>query len=53
VDIALRNIMATPPDLVVTGINRGYNLGLSIYVSERMAPRARQPSAGIRDRDVA
>jgi len=33
VDIALRNIMATPPDLVVTGINRGYNLGLSIYVS--------------------
>jgi 5'/3'-nucleotidase len=33
VDVALRNIMTTPPDLVVTGINRGYNLGLSIYVS--------------------
>ena len=33
VDIALRNILNTPPDLVVTGINRGYNLGLSIYVS--------------------
>jgi 5'-nucleotidase len=33
VDVALRNIMTPPPDLVVTGINRGYNLGLSIYVS--------------------
>jgi len=33
VDIALRNILAVAPDLVVTGINRGYNLGLSIYVS--------------------
>jgi len=33
VDIALRNVLAAPPDLVVTGINRGYNLGLSIYVS--------------------
>jgi 5'-nucleotidase len=33
IDIALRNIMPMPPDLVVTGINRGYNLGLSIYVS--------------------
>jgi len=33
VDIALRNILSSPPDLVVTGINRGYNLGLSIYVS--------------------
>lgn len=33
VDIALRNILGAPPDLVVTGINRGYNLGLSVYVS--------------------
>ena len=32
-DIALRNIVAPLPDLVVTGINRGYNLGFSIYVS--------------------
>jgi 5'-nucleotidase len=32
-DIALHNIVAPLPDLVVTGINRGYNLGLSIYVS--------------------
>ena len=32
-DIALRNIVTPLPDLVVTGINRGYNLGLSIYVS--------------------
>ena len=32
-DIALRNIVSPLPDLVVTGINRGYNLGFSIYVS--------------------
>jgi 5'-nucleotidase len=33
VDIALRHIVTALPDLVVTGLNRGYNLGLSIYVS--------------------
>jgi 5'-nucleotidase len=32
-DIALRNIVTATPDLVVTGINRGYNVGFSIYVS--------------------
>jgi 5'-nucleotidase len=33
VNIAIRNILKPLPDLVVTGINRGYNLGLSAYVS--------------------
>src|SRR5205085_10687655 len=33
VDIALRTIVTSPPDLVVTGVNRGYNLGLPTYVS--------------------
>jgi 5'-nucleotidase len=33
VHIALRNIMTPRPDLVVSGINRGYNLAYSAYVS--------------------
>lgn len=33
VNIAIRNIVTPPPDLVVSGINRGYNLGLTSYVS--------------------
>lgn len=32
-NVAIRNILKPLPDLVVTGINRGYNLGLSAYVS--------------------
>lgn len=32
-NIALRNIVAPRPDLVVTGINRGLNMGLSSYLS--------------------
>ena len=32
-NIALRNIVQPRPDLVVTGINRGYNLGFSGYLS--------------------
>jgi 5'-nucleotidase len=33
-NIAIRNIMTNPrPDLVVSGINRGYNLGFSGYLS--------------------
>lgn len=32
-NIALRNILRPRPDLVVTGINRGYNLGFSGYLS--------------------
>ena len=31
--IAIKNIVRPPPDLVVTGINAGYNLGLSAYLS--------------------
>jgi 5'-nucleotidase len=33
VNIALRNILTPQPDLVVSGINSGYNLGYSAYVS--------------------
>jgi 5'-nucleotidase len=35
-NVALRNIMRPLPDLVVTGINRGYNLGFSGYLSGTM-----------------
>jgi 5'-nucleotidase len=33
VNIAIRNIVMPRPDLVVSGINRGYNLGYSGYLS--------------------
>lgn len=33
VKVALKNILKEKPDLVVSGINRGYNLGLSAYLS--------------------
>lgn len=33
VKVALKNILKPTPDLLVSGINRGYNLGLSAYVS--------------------
>jgi 5'-nucleotidase len=33
VNVAMRNIVKPLPDLVVSGINRGYNLGLSAYLS--------------------
>jgi 5'-nucleotidase len=33
VNIAMRNILTPRPDLVVSGINRGYNLGFSSYLS--------------------
>jgi 5'-nucleotidase len=33
VKIAIKNILRPAPDLVVSGINRGYNLGLSAYIS--------------------
>jgi 5'-nucleotidase len=33
VNIAIRNIVMPRPDLVVSGINRGYNLGFSGYLS--------------------
>lgn len=33
IKIALKNILKTPPDLLVSGINHGYNLGLTVYHS--------------------
>ena len=33
VNIAIRNIVRPRPDLVVSGINRGYNLGYSAYLA--------------------
>ena len=33
VNVAIRNILTPKPDLVVSGINRGYNLGYSAYLS--------------------
>lgn len=33
VNVAIRNILEAKPDLVVSGINRGYNLGFSTYLS--------------------
>ncbi len=33
VKVALKNILKPLPDLVVSGINRGYNLGLAAYLS--------------------
>jgi 5'-nucleotidase len=33
VKVALKNILQPAPDLVVAGINRGYNLGWSAYIS--------------------
>ena len=33
VNVAIRNILMPKPDLVVSGVNRGYNLGYSAYVS--------------------
>ncbi len=33
INVAIRNILMPKPDLVVSGVNRGYNLGYSAYVS--------------------
>ena len=33
VNVAIKNIMKPAPDLVVSGINRGYNIGFSGYLS--------------------
>jgi 5'-nucleotidase len=33
VKVALKNIIKPAPDLVVSGINQGYNLGLAAYIS--------------------
>lgn len=46
-NIALRNIVTPKPDLVVTGINRGYNLGMSVYVSGTAAGARQAAMLGI------
>jgi 5'-nucleotidase len=46
--VALRNIVAKPrPDLVVTGINRGFNLGFSGYLSGTVGGAREAAMSGI------
>jgi 5'-nucleotidase len=47
VNVAVRNIMKPLPDLVVTGINRGYNLGYSGYVSGTLGGARQAAMLGI------
>jgi 5'-nucleotidase len=45
--VALLNIVKEKPDLVVTGINRGYNLGLAVYVSGTAGGAREAASQGV------
>jgi 5'-nucleotidase len=47
VKVALRALMKEKPDLVVTGINRGYNLGAVAYVSGTVGAAREAALAGI------
>jgi 5'-nucleotidase len=47
VKVALKNILRGKPDLVVTGINRGYNLGLAAYISGTVGAAREAAMAGI------
>jgi 5'-nucleotidase len=47
VKVALGNIVRPRPDLVVSGINRGYNLGLSAYLSGTVGAAREATSRGI------
>jgi len=47
VNIALRNIVMPAPDLVVSGINRGHNLGLSAYLSGTVGAAREAASHGV------
>lgn len=47
VKVALANILKQKPDLVVSGINRGANLGLSAYVSGTAGAAREAASQGI------
>jgi 5'-nucleotidase len=47
VKVALQRILAQRPDLVVSGINRGYNLGLSAYISGTVGAAREAALAGI------
>jgi 5'-nucleotidase len=45
--VALQRIVSPRPDLVVSGINRGYNLGLAAYVSGTVGAAREAAMAGI------
>lgn len=45
--VALMKIVSPKPDLVVSGINRGYNLGLSAYLSGTVGAAREAASQGI------
>ena len=47
VNIALRNIVSPLPDLVVAGINRGHNLGLTAYLSGTVAAAREAAAHGV------
>ena len=47
VNIALRNIVVPRPDLVVAGINRGHNLGLSAYLAGTVGAAREAASHGV------
>jgi 5'-nucleotidase len=47
VKVALNNILVAKPDLVVAGINRGYNLGLAAYISGTVGAAREAAMAGI------
>jgi 5'-nucleotidase len=47
VKVALKNIVNPKPDLVVAGINRGYNLGYSAYLSGTAGAAREGAMAGI------
>jgi 5'-nucleotidase len=47
VKVALKNIVTPRPDLVVSGINRGYNLGLAAYISGTVGAAREAAMAGI------
>ena len=42
VKVAVEALMAQKPDIVISGINRGYNLGMVTYVSVPSAPRGKR-----------
>ncbi len=47
VKVALANIVKPRPDLVVSGINRGYNLGMAAYLSGTVGAAREAAIAGI------
>ena len=50
VNIALTQVFDGPPDLVVSGINKGYNIGDDVTYSGTVAGRARRRAAGDTER---